>query len=106
MIIFPPFLIPVDGPVTSRFSLRTDPESLFLFDVEHHRGIDFGAASGPPVRAARSGRVVAVTEDPTYGLMIDIRHPLGLTTRYAHLSETRVRECHPETRRRSFSGTA
>ena len=92
MVIFPPFLVPVDGTVTSRFFLRTDPESPFLFDVEHHRGIDFGAASGTLVRASRSGRILGVTEDPAYGLRVDIRHPLGLTTRYAHLSDSNVQE--------------
>ena len=91
-MIYPPFLIPVEGAVTSRFFLRTNPESSFLFDVEHHRGIDFGAESGTPVRAARSGRVVSVEDHPTYGLMVEVRHPLGLHTRYAHLSATSIRE--------------
>jgi murein DD-endopeptidase MepM/ murein hydrolase activator NlpD len=89
-IIYPPFLVPVQGPVTSRFFLRTDPESIFLFDVEHHRGIDIGAAHGTPVRAARSGRVIRVLRHETYGLIVEVRHPLGLTSRYAHLSASNV----------------
>lgn len=89
-VVWPPFLIPVDGPVTSRFFLRTVPESIFLFDVEHHRGIDFGAPTGTPVRSSRSGRVVSVWTSPTYGLVIDVRHPLGFVSRYAHLSGANV----------------
>lgn len=92
LVIYPPFILPVTGPVTSRFFLRTAPDSIFLFDVEHHRGIDIGAPEGSPVRAARSGRVVDVAESPTYGLVVDVRHPLGMVTRYAHLSRIDVRE--------------
>jgi murein DD-endopeptidase MepM/ murein hydrolase activator NlpD len=92
MVLFPPFMVPVDGRITSRFFLRTEPESIFLFDVEHHRGIDFGAASGAAIRAARSGRVVSVAPNPTYGMVVDIRHPLGMITRYAHMSEQSVLE--------------
>ncbi len=92
MVAWPPFLIPVDGSVTSRFFLRNVPESPFLFDIEHHRGIDIGAPTGTRVGTARTGRVVAVTEDPAYGLVVDIRHPLGMVTRYAHLSEQSVRQ--------------
>jgi murein DD-endopeptidase MepM/ murein hydrolase activator NlpD len=92
LVIYPPFLVPVDGSVTSRFFLRTVPESPFLFDVEHHRGIDFGAPAGTRVGAARSGRVIRVAEDAAYGNVVDVRHPLGMVTRYAHLSEVSVRE--------------
>ena len=92
MVTFPPFLVPVDGVVTSRFFLRTEPESIFLFDVEHHRGIDFGTTSGRAIRAARSGRVVSVTRNSTYGMVVDVRHPLGMITRYAHMSVQSVRE--------------
>jgi len=90
LVAFPPFLIPVEGRVTSRFFIRTVPESIFLFDVEPHRGIDFGAPAGTRVRAARSGRVISVSMSPTYGLVMDVRHPFGVVTRYAHLSSVSV----------------
>jgi murein DD-endopeptidase MepM/ murein hydrolase activator NlpD len=91
MVVWPPVLVPVDGSVTSRFFLRTVPESPFFFDVEAHRGLDIGAPEGSRVGAARTGRVVAVRDDPAYGLVVDIRHPLGVVTRYAHLSRQDVR---------------
>jgi len=42
--------------------------------------------------AAKSGRVVFAGRDNGYGNIIEIRHPDGLWTRYAHLSELFVRE--------------
>ena len=92
MVVWPPFLIPVDGSVTSRFFLRTVPESPFFFDVERHRGIDIGAPVGTRVGAARSGRVISVRNDPAYGMVVDVRHALGMVTRYAHLSRVDVSE--------------
>jgi murein DD-endopeptidase MepM/ murein hydrolase activator NlpD len=89
-IIVPPFLRPVDGQVTSRFFLRNAPDSTRLFDFEQHRGIDFAAPTGTPVQASRSGTVVRVDVDPSYGLLVDVRHTFGLVSRYAHLSFTDV----------------
>ena len=91
-IVYPPFLIPVRGPTTSRFFIRNAPDSDRLFDFEHHTGIDIGAPIGTRVMASRSGRVVATGSDPDYGIYVDVRHPLGWRTRYAHLSVASVRE--------------
>ena len=91
-IVYPPFLIPVRGPTTSRFFIRNAPDSDRLFDFEHHTGIDIGAPSGTRVMASRSGRVVATGSDPDYGIYVDVRHPLGWRTRYAHLSAASVHE--------------
>lgn len=86
----PPFLPPVDGVVTSRFFLRFAPDRFGA--VEMHRGIDFAARHGGPVRASRSGVVRSVGSSPTLGTYVIITHLLGLETRYAHLSEARVIE--------------
>lgn len=51
-----------------------------------HTGLDLTAPYGAPVRAAAAGRVVFAGTYYGYGRMIDIRHPDGLVTRYAHLS--------------------
>ena len=90
LFVLPPFLIPVDGRITSRFFIRNAPDSPRLFDFERHVGLDFAAATGTPVIASRSGRVVATVNDPRYGNYVDIRHPLGWITRYAHLSRIDV----------------
>ena len=51
-----------------------------------HTGIDLLAPHGTPVRAAAAGTVVYSGWWFGYGNMIDLRHPDGMVTRYAHLA--------------------
>jgi murein DD-endopeptidase MepM/ murein hydrolase activator NlpD len=51
-----------------------------------HTGVDLTAPYGSPVQAAAAGTVVFAGTYYGYGNMIDVRHPDGLVTRYAHLS--------------------
>ena len=51
-----------------------------------HTGVDLTAPYGSPVLAAAGGTVAFAGTFYGYGNMIDIRHPDGLVTRYAHLS--------------------
>ena len=55
-------------------------------DHHFHTGVDLTAPYGSPVLAAAGGSVVFAGSFYGYGNMIDIRHPDGLVTRYAHLS--------------------
>lgn len=57
-----------------------------------HTGIDFPAPTGTPVLAARSGLVTIARYLDGYGNMVAIRHKLGVSTVYAHLSAFLVRE--------------
>ena len=50
----------------------------------NHGGIDFGAAMWTPIYAAAAGRVSACYEFSNYGNTVDIQHPDGTMTRYAH----------------------
>jgi murein DD-endopeptidase MepM/ murein hydrolase activator NlpD len=52
-----------------------------------HKGDDFPRPAGTPIFAADDGVVLTVsTSDPEgYGVFIDIQHPNGLKTRYAHM---------------------
>lgn len=50
-----------------------------------HEGLDFVAKVGDPIYASKSGRVVFSGDSKGYGLCVDLRHPDGLMTRYAHL---------------------
>ena len=52
----------------------------------YHAGIDLMAPYGSPVRAAAAGTVTYAARYYAYGNIIDIAHPDGTTTRYAHLS--------------------
>lgn len=58
----------------------------------HHEGIDFLAPIGTPIRASKSGRITRATEEKGYGKYLEILHPDGLRTRYAHLSSLKVKE--------------
>lgn len=84
-----PLRRPVAGAVetTSGFGARLDP---FLGRAAFHTGMDFRGDTGDPVRATAAGVVTAAGRDGGYGLMVEIDHGAGLTTRYAHLSAITV----------------
>jgi len=56
-----------------------------------HYGQDIAARYGSPVKAARSGVVIANGWYGGYGKYLDVRHEGGIVTRYAHLSAATVR---------------
>jgi murein DD-endopeptidase MepM/ murein hydrolase activator NlpD len=51
-----------------------------------HQGIDLAAGAGKIVSAAAAGWVVRTGWAGGYGLLVEVRHPGDLTTRYSHLS--------------------
>lgn len=54
-----------------------------------HRGVDYAADTGTPIMATSDGVVVHRGPNGGYGNMVEIRHPNGFHTRYAHLSRFR-----------------
>lgn len=76
---------PVDyGRISSGYSLaRRHP---VLNRVRAHRGIDFAAPSGTPIKAAGSGRVVSRGRSGGYGNVVVLQHSNGVTTLYGHMS--------------------
>jgi murein DD-endopeptidase MepM/ murein hydrolase activator NlpD len=50
-----------------------------------HRGTDYAASSGTPVRAIGDGVVTRAGWGNGYGNVLEIRHPNGFITRYGHL---------------------
>ncbi|MEA3245097.1 MAG: M23 family metallopeptidase [Gemmatimonadota bacterium] len=75
---------PIDfARVTSSFGMRFHP---ILKIRRPHRGVDYGAVSGTPVRVIGDGTVTRVGSDPGgFGNVVEVRHPNGFVTRYAHL---------------------
>ena len=51
-----------------------------------HRGVDYAANRGTPVRATGNGVVIEREMQSTYGNTIVVRHSNGWTTRYAHMN--------------------
>lgn len=74
---------------SSGFGARLDP---FLRTWAMHSGIDFRGATGEPAFSTAAGRVNHAGSMGGYGLMVEIDHGGGLSTRYAHLSRIEVRE--------------
>jgi len=56
-----------------------------------HRGLDFAAPHGTPIRAAAAGTVVEAGRTSGYGTLIRIKHAGGLATAYGHSAVLHVR---------------
>jgi murein DD-endopeptidase MepM/ murein hydrolase activator NlpD len=69
--------------VTSNFGRRLHP---VLLNWRDHRGVDFGAPVGTPVRATSDGVVTFVGNQSGYGNLIVLKHSGNVSTAYAHLS--------------------
>lgn len=57
----------------------------------NHKGVDFGAPIGTPVRAAGDGIVVRAGYWGNYGNIVQVKHNKEFTTAYAHLSRIAVK---------------
>ncbi|MGI9140232.1 MAG: peptidoglycan DD-metalloendopeptidase family protein [Gemmatimonadaceae bacterium] len=68
--------------VSSVFGMRKHP---VLGRWREHKGTDYAAASGTPVRAVGDGVVIFAGRKGGYGNTIDVRHRNGYVSRYAHL---------------------
>ncbi len=69
--------------ISSVFGMRKHP---ILGIWRQHKGTDYVAPQGTPVRAIGNGVVVFAGQKGGYGNAVDIRHPNGYVTRYGHLS--------------------
>ena len=70
--------------VSSPFSLHRRHPILNL--IRAHKGVDYAAPIGTPVRAAGDGRVLFAGRRGGYGNVLEIDHSRGITTVYGHLS--------------------
>lgn len=74
--------------VSSGYAYRVDPFGGSGGDF--HLGVDIAGPVGTAIYAAQGGTVIRASWFDTYGNCIDIQHPSGLVTRYAHLSSYNV----------------
>ena len=81
------FIWPVNGSVGSGFGPRIHPIS---GGSRMHTGVDIGASSGTPIKAADGGVVVMAGPNGGYGNWTLIDHGGGLATGYGHQSSIGV----------------
>ena len=75
---------PVDFRVSSSFNPnRVHP---VLKTVRPHRGVDYAAPSGTPIKAAGDGKVIFRGVKSGYGNVVILQHGGNITTLYAHMS--------------------
>ena len=71
--------------ISSGFGTRRHP---ILKRVRMHTGLDFAAPTGSPVYAPSDGKVIRKSRSAGgYGQLLVLRHPDGMLTYYAHLSD-------------------
>ena len=75
------------GWLSSYFGKRTDP---FTGKPANHTGIDFAGKLGAEIVAVADGVVTWSGDRYGYGVMVEINHGNGYSTRYAHNSENLV----------------
>ncbi len=75
--------------ITSGFAMRLHP----IFNQwRQHKGVDYGAPTGTPVRVVAQGTVSFAGRQNGYGNVIEVDHGNGKSTLYAHLSRIDVRK--------------
>ncbi|MEG3637986.1 M23 family metallopeptidase [Magnetococcus sp. PR-3] len=76
---------PVDFTrISSRFSLaRKHPVYGF---TRAHKGVDYAAPKGTPIRASGSGRILYRGHKGSFGNLVIVKHNSTYTTAYAHMS--------------------
>ncbi|NNE39334.1 MAG: M23 family metallopeptidase [Marinicaulis sp.] len=74
---------PIDGArLSSRFGTRKHP---ILGYRRAHKGVDFAAPRGTPIKAAGDGVIERADRYGSFGNYVRIRHANGYKTAYAHL---------------------
>lgn len=76
---------PVDfARVSSHFNMRR--KHPVLHTIRAHKGVDYAASRGTPIRASGDGKIVHKGRKGGYGRTVMIQHGQGYRTLYAHLN--------------------
>lgn len=79
---------PVDfARISSRFNLRR--KHPVLNRIRAHKGVDYAAKTGTPIKTTGNGKVIFKGHKGGYGRVIIIQHGQRYSTLYAHLSKYR-----------------
>lgn len=71
--------------ISSRFNLRR--KHPVLNTIRAHKGVDYAASTGTPIRATGDGKIVHRGRKGGYGRTIIIQHGSSYNTLYAHMSK-------------------
>lgn len=82
------FIYPVEGEILKGFSVENLVFSETLQEWIVHKGIDIKSPRTTIVKAAEEGTVLAIKNDPRYGLTVIIEHREGYKTIYSNLLTT------------------
>ncbi len=75
---------PVEGTLSSRFGYRDHPTAE---QERFHYGLDIAAEKGTIIKAFAEGKVTAIGNSSELGKYVEIAHPNGYATLYAHCSK-------------------
>lgn len=75
--------------ISSSYGTRIDP---ITGRKARHRGLDFVGVDKEPIISPSDGKVILAGKYSEYGNAVVIDHGFGITTRYGHLSEIKVRK--------------
>lgn len=81
----PEFTMPVDGVVVREYAKESLLFSQTLDEWVTHLGIDIKADKTAVVKASAKGKVIAIKNDPRYGLTVVVEHTKGFKTVYSNL---------------------
>ncbi|MCL6415322.1 peptidoglycan DD-metalloendopeptidase family protein [Aestuariirhabdus sp. Z084] len=77
---------PVDfARISSRFNLKR--KHPVLNKIRAHKGVDYAASTGTPIRAAGDGKVIHAARKGGFGKAVIIQHGQRYSTLYAHMSK-------------------
>lgn len=77
---------PVDFTrISSRFNLKR--KHPILHKIRAHRGVDYAARRGTPIKAAGDGKVIHAGGKGGFGKTVILKHGTSYTTLYAHLDK-------------------
>ena len=87
-----PAIVPIEKGtqrLMSGFGMRMHP---IYKTMRMHEGVDFTADIGTPIYSTGDGVITRAERNRQgYGIMVEVDHGYGYTTRYAHMSELKVR---------------
>ncbi|PIE20834.1 MAG: peptidase M23 [Neptuniibacter caesariensis] len=76
---------PVDfARISSRFNLKR--KHPVLNRIRAHKGVDYAASTGTPIKAAGDGKIIFRGRKGGYGKVVILQHGNNITTLYAHMN--------------------